>query len=212
MIRSLFLFFAGILGALFSAMVPVRADRNPDFYDDAKPILRMQPGLLRYVQQNFEVRDTGLARIPGDEARKPMPPFIFQARPKGTSGAYFITLLIQPGPIGRILKVVDSSRPHGPPPGMAQPRMQPPPGYPGSEDNSPPDQGGPDQQQPSEPQTPSQNQPPDSKSPPASNSDEPTSATPSGPITSDNDSSAKLPPPPNQAPSLAPPPDAAPSQ
>ena len=190
---------------LFPLALSAYADRDPDFDSDAKPILRMQPGLLRYVEHNFEVRDTGLARIEGDEARHPLPPFIFQARPKGTSGAYFITLLIQPGPIGRILKVVDSSRNSGPPPGMAQPRMQPSPGHQDQENGPPPDQGGnpPDQQQ-----SPQQNQP--SNVPPA-NSDEPTSATPSGPIGSDN-STSKLPPPPNQAPSLAPPPDAAPSQ
>ena len=104
--------------ALLCVALPVRADRNPDFDDDAKPILKMQPHLLDYVRHNFEVRDTGIARIPGDDDRPPQPPFIFKARPRGSSGAFFITLLIQPGPEGRILKVVDPSRAGGRPPGM----------------------------------------------------------------------------------------------
>ncbi len=195
---------------LAAAALQARADRNPDFNDDAKPILRMQPGLLRYVEHTFEVRDTGLARIPGDEGRPPLPPFIFQARPRGASGAYFITLLIQPGPQGRILKVVDSTRPHGRPPGMAPPQggpSGPQDSGPYQPDGSPPP---PPQQAPPAQESP-QNQQPNSTPSDNGSPNEPTSATPSGPIMSDN-SSAKLPPPPNQAPSLAPPPDTAPSQ
>jgi hippurate hydrolase len=200
---------------LAAAALQARADRNPDFNDDAKPILRMQPGLLRYVEHTFEVRDTGLARIPGDEGRPPLPPFIFQARPRGASGAYFITLLIQPGPQGRILKVVDSTRPHGRPPGMAPPTQEPPPqgGPSGPQDSGPYQPDGspppPPQQAPPAQESP-QNQQPNSTPSDNGSPNEPTSSTPSGPIMSDN-SSAKLPPPPNQAPSLAPPPDAAPS-
>ena len=98
--------------ALFTLALPARADHNPNFNNDAKPILRLQPQLLDYVRHNFEVRDTGLARIPGNHDQPPQPPFIFQARPRGSSGPYFIALLIQPGPVGRILKVVDTTRVH----------------------------------------------------------------------------------------------------
>jgi hypothetical protein len=111
-------FFSLRLAAMLLALpLSAGAHQDPDFDADAKPILRMQPHLLEYVRENFEVRDVGLARVPGDEDRKPMPPFIFQARPRGTEGAYFITLLIQPGPQGRILKVIDHSQPNGRPPG-----------------------------------------------------------------------------------------------
>ncbi len=105
--------------ALMLIALPARAHQDPDFDQDAKPILRMQPHLLSYVEHNFEVRDVGLARVPGDEQRHPMPPFIFQARPRGSDGAYFITLLIQPGPQGRILKVIDHTQPNGRPPGLS---------------------------------------------------------------------------------------------
>jgi hypothetical protein len=104
--------------ALMLLALPARAHQDPDFDEDAKPILRLQPHLLSYVEHNFEVRDVGLARVPGDEERHPTPPFIFQARPRGSSGAYFITLLIQPGPQGRILKVIDHTQPNGRPPGL----------------------------------------------------------------------------------------------
>jgi hypothetical protein len=85
----------------------VRADANPDFERDAKPILNSQPGLVQYVHAHFVVKETGVARVPGDGNRPPQPPFIFSARPRGASGPFYLRLLIQPGPGGRVLKVAD---------------------------------------------------------------------------------------------------------
>ena len=70
--------------ALLFTPVLARADANPDFDDDAKPILRMQPGLVSYVRSHFEVKDTGKAKYPGDDDHRPEPPYIFRARPIGS--------------------------------------------------------------------------------------------------------------------------------
>lgn len=174
------------------------ADRNPDFDDDAKPLLRIQPHLLHFVEHTFEVQDTGVARVPGDEHRPPLPPFIFKARPRGTSGAYFITLLIQPGPPGHVLKVVDPTQPHGRFPGLTEPNEAPEP--------SPeePAAASPAIQKPA-PTQPAASQPVTSQpaSPPsASTPSGPTAATPSGPIQDSGNST--------NPPSLAPPPDPSP--
>lgn len=93
--------------ALFLAPLAARADANPDFESDAKPILARQPGLIEYIHSHFEVKETGVARIPGRADMPPQPPFIFNARPKGHSGPFYLALLIQPGPPGRIMKVAD---------------------------------------------------------------------------------------------------------
>jgi len=99
-------FSAALVIGLFAAPVVAWADANPDFDDDAKPILKMQPGLLQYVESRFEVKDTGTAKYPGDDDRRPTPPYIFRARPLGSSGPYNLRLLIQPGTPGHILGVV----------------------------------------------------------------------------------------------------------
>lgn len=98
----------------------------PDFKHDAAAVLRRQPHLIQYVRQNFQVQSTGIARIPGHDTVPPQPPFIFKARPRGSDGPFYITLLIQPGPPGHILKVVDPTQPGGRPPGVAGPTYLPP--------------------------------------------------------------------------------------
>src|SRR5260221_10114117 len=103
-------FFLWTALALFAAPLAAWADTNPDFDDDAKPILRMQPGLLQYVESRFEVKDNGTAKFPGDDNRAPRPPFIFRARPLGAFGPYNLRLLIQPGQPGHILGVVDVTK------------------------------------------------------------------------------------------------------
>jgi hypothetical protein len=182
-----------ILGplALLAAPLAAWADAKPDFDDDAKPILSMQPGLLQYVESKFDVKDTGSAKYPGDDDRRPGPPFIFFARPAGSHGPYNLRLLIQPGPINHILNVVDITRVNqGRPPGApAQPSMA----------NRPPTQ--PPAQAPAEAQAPAPSAPA-----PAPQPSEPTADTPSGPIL---DSGAQAPA--STQPSLAPPPDPAPA-
>ena len=83
------------------------ADRNPDFENDALPILKHQPGLVHYVHTHFVVKETGVAQAPGTGDEAPRPPYIFSAKPRGASGPFYLRLLIQPGPAGHILKVAD---------------------------------------------------------------------------------------------------------
>ena len=118
--------------AFLSAPILARADANPNFDEDAKPILRMQPGLINYVRSHFEVKETGKAKYPGDDDRRPAPPFIFRARAIGSDGPYNLRLLIQPGPAGRILCVVPVGNggpqqmpPQGEPPEVAQGQQSP---------------------------------------------------------------------------------------
>ena len=99
-----------------------RADGNPDFERDAKPILAAQPGLVHYVHSHFVVKETGVARVPGNSGQPPQPPFIFSARPRGVTGPFYLRLLIQPGPEGRILKVADVRQL---PPGLSEPPAAP---------------------------------------------------------------------------------------
>jgi len=181
---------------LFAAPLAAWADANPDFDDDAKPILRMQPGLLQFVESRYEVKDIGTAKYPGDDDRRPGPPFIFRARPLGSSGPYNLRLLIQPGPQGHILGVVDITKVHVTAPGAAP--SQPPVA------NQPPP---PTQTQPP-PQAPAAVSGPSSApsaSTAASQPSEPTADTPSGPIMESGGQG------PSTQPSLAPPPDPAPA-
>ena len=180
-------FSSALLLAFFAAPLAAWADANPDFDDDAKPILRMQPGLLQYVESRFDVKDTGTAKFPGDDDRRPGPPFIFRARPLGSNGPYNLRLLIQPGPQGHILAVVDMAKTHITAPGApSQPSVasQPPP-----------------PQEPA-PQAPSPAAAPSTSGPVQQPPSEPTADTPSGPIM--GNSSA-------QSGGLAPPPDPAPA-
>ena len=189
-------FSSALIVAFLAAPLSAWAHSNPDFDDDAKPILKMQPGLLQYVESRFEVKDTGTAKYPGDDDRRPSPPFIFRARPVGTDGPYNLRLLIQPGPIGHILGVVDVTKVHLPPPGS-------PPSQPAVANQPPP----PAQYQPA-PQTPGPVQEPpvaQAPAPAAQQPSEPTADTPSGPIMG-NGSAA----PSSNSQSLAPPPDPAP--
>lgn len=221
--------------AFLSAPITAWAGSNPDFNEDAKPILRMQPGLLGYVRSHFEVKETGKAKYPGDDDRRPAPPFIFRARPIGSEGPYNIALLIQPGPAGRILCVVP---PAGSAPNGAPPQQMPPQGQPGYAQEPPPQPFQP-QQEPAQAQNPYQPQeaqpayqsptlsqgdvkplPSDNGSQPAQNPapapqqqpapsspSEPTADTPSGPIIPNASSSGTV----NPQQNLAPPPDPAPS-
>ncbi len=198
-----------LVATLSAAPLASWADANPDFDDDAKPILRQQPGLLPYVEHTFDVKETGSAKYPGDDDRRPTPPYIFRARPSGTHGAFNLRLLIQPGQPGHILNVVDitkvhvaeppasgpnvASRPPAPPPASSASRGVQVPELSGGPVDQPPLNGAPSAKAP----VPSTSQP-----------NEPTADTPSGPI---NDSSSN--PGQNPAstqPSLAPPPDPAP--
>jgi hypothetical protein len=162
---------SALLVALLAAPLAAWADANPDFDDDAKPILKMQPGLLHYVQSRFDVKDRGTAKYPGDDDRRPQPPFIFRARPMGSNGPFNLRLLIQPGQPGHILGVVDITRVHmGNPNGPAV-ASQPPPqeGQPYQPQRDEPFQPGPDQAQAQPPQPgPDQSQagpPPDQGQP-----------------------------------------------
>jgi hypothetical protein len=88
----------------------VRADANPSYERDAKPILETQPGLVQYIHAHFVVKETGAACVPGAPGQAPQPPFIFSAKPRGSDGAFYLRLLIQPGPAGHVLKVADIRR------------------------------------------------------------------------------------------------------
>ena len=192
-------FSSAFIVALFALPLAAWADANPDFDDDAKPILKMQPGLLQYVESRFDVKDTGTAKFPGDDDHRPGPPYIFRARPLGSDGPYNLRLLIQPGSPGHILGVVDITKVHVTAPGPA------------------PSQPSVANQPPTQPQLPPQAPAPVSEAPaaqapapsaptPAPQPSEPTADTPSGPIM---DSGSQAPPSSTQ-PSLAPPPDPAP--
>jgi hypothetical protein len=202
--------FPALALALISAPVAAWADANPDFDEDAKPILKAQPGLIQYIQSRFQVKDTGTAKYPGDDDHRPVPPYIFRARPIGSNGPYNLRLLIQPGPPGHILGVVDITKVHITEPGGApsQPAVasQPPPQAPPTpqppEPPQPPPVSAPAQAQAPEPPTP----PPTPSAPasePASQPSEPSADTPSGPIMGNGSPSSGQP-------SLAPPPDPAP--
>jgi hypothetical protein len=203
--------FSALLVAFLAAPSVARADANPSFEDDAVPILRHQPGLLQYVESRFEVKDTGTAKYPGDDDRPPAPPFIFKARAMGSHGSYNLRLLVQPGPVGHILGVVDMNKVHLNPPGSPSsgPSVanQPPPQEP-SQPSAAPAQQNPSAQVPELSQPPVTQQPPLNQQPPAQQQpapqqpNEPTADTPSGPIM---DSGAS-----NGAQNLAPPPDPAP--
>ena len=147
----------------------VRADRPPDFETDAKPIIAHQPGLLAYIHKHFEIKETGIAAR-GNGDQPPQPPFIFNARPRGQSGPFYLRLLIQPGPPGQIMKVADIRK--------IQPGAQPPP-----EAESEPAVGSapPPQSAPPEPAQSSET-PVGSQEPAPSSPSSPTAATPSGPI------------------------------
>jgi hypothetical protein len=197
--HGLFFFPLTLLAALFALPLAARADAKPDFDDDAKPILKMQPGLLEYVESRFEVKDTGTAKYPGDDDHRPGPPYIFRARPLGSEGPYNLRLLIQPGPAGHILGVVDITKVHVAPPGgpssSEPPVASPPP------PQAPAEAPAPAYEAPPAPQTPAPTAPA-AAGPPS----EPTADTPSGPI---QDSGSQAPS--SDQPSLAPPPDPAPA-
>lgn len=217
------LILSSALLALLAAPVVAWADANPDFDDDAKPILSMQPGLLQYVESRFDVKDTGTAKYPGDDDRRPAPPYIFRARPVGSHGPYNLRLLIQPGQPGHILGVVDITKVHLNPNGPAvashapaphvprdQPFTQPAPSPAPSATQIPELSAGPVDKQlpPPQPDQPATSGPVQSTVPhqqaPASQPTEPTADTPSGPIMDNNSNNSGQP-------SLQPPPDPAPA-
>jgi hypothetical protein len=163
--RLLLPLIALLIGPLVS-----RADASADFERDAKPILARQPGLIDYIHAHFDVKESGLARVPGDGNAPPRPPFIFSARPKGHSGPFYLRLLIQPGAPGRILRVADIRKL---PPGETPPGEETASAPPGEAPASSPTPSSP------RPASPSTNPVGASTSAPAS---EPGSDTPSGPV------------------------------
>ena len=206
-----------LLTALLAAPVAAWADANPDFDDDAKPILQMQPGLLNYVESRFDVKDTGTAKYPGDDDHRPAPPYIFRARPVGSHGPYNLRLLIQPGEPGHILGVVDITKAHlsnpgGPSSGPAvairapsqlEPQQPPPQQQPAHTAVQIPElSSSPVEQQPAPAQQPAAKQQAPAKAP-----TEPTADTPSGPILDSNSQGSSN----SGQPSLQPPPDPAPA-
>jgi hypothetical protein len=192
--------FLAPLGAFLLLTAPVWADHDPDFDEDAMPILEQQPHLVDYVHTHYDVKNPGEAKIPGDAQHPPGPPFIFQARPRHSSGPFYLRLLIQPGAPGHILKVVDMRNVHLPAPGDVpanEPASQGPPGAPPAQP----------QEQPAA-TAPAPTSPAATTPPPATGSSTQgvTSATPSGPIrdsgsgASTGSSNTDLAPPPDPAP------------
>jgi hypothetical protein len=201
-----------VLG-LAAAPLVARAAGRADFDDDAKPILRMQPGLVQYVETHFDVKDTGQAKYPGDDDHRPGPPYIFRARPRGSDGPYTLLLLIQPGPPGRILGVVDSTKLHAAPP-AGQPQPPEVAEAPQQQPYQSPtlNQGdvkplSPDNQQPAQNPAPAPQQPAATPNAPTADTPSgPTADTPSGPIMPNSPTGTA-----NPQQNLAPPPDPAPS-
>src|ERR1039458_6895894 len=105
-------FTSALIVALVAAPLAPWAGARPDFDDDAKPILRVQPNLIQEVESRYEVKDSGTAKYPGDDDHRALPPYIFAARRRGSNGPFNLRLLIQPGPPGRILRVVDIAKVH----------------------------------------------------------------------------------------------------
>jgi hypothetical protein len=106
-----FSFLACTAAVLVTGSLCAKADTKPNFDDDAKPILNQQPGLIQFVESRFQVKDTGIAKYPGNDDHAPVPPYIFRARERGSNGPYNLRLLIQPGPPGHILGIVKDSTP-----------------------------------------------------------------------------------------------------
>jgi hypothetical protein len=176
---------------------PAWADRNPDFDEDATPILERQPHLVDYVHAHYDVKNPGEAKIPGDDSHPPGPPFIFQARPRHSSGPFYLRLLVQPGAPGHILKVVDMRNVRPPVPNGApasEPASQAPVGAPPVQ---PPEQAAASASAPASPST---------APAPDDSTQGITSATPSGPVKSSGSnatpagSNTDLTPPPDPAP------------
>ncbi len=196
------------LTALIAAPLAAWAGARPDFDDDAKPILRMQPGLLQYVESRFDVKDTGTAKYPGDDDRPPRPPFIFRARPLGSHGPFNLRLLIQPGAPGHVLGIVDMNKVRlgSPASSASQPAVT----------SQPPSQPQPPPQPQPAPQTPGPvMEPPVAQAPapptpaPSRQPSEPTADTPSGPIMEPGGQGSSSTPSSTQP--LTPPPDPAPA-
>jgi hypothetical protein len=167
--------FHALAATLLALPAVAWADRNPDFENDALPILRHQPGLARYVHAHYVVQETGVAQVPGTDSAPPQPPYIFSAKPRGASGPFYLRLLIQPGPAGHILKVADIRRL----PGSVPPQET----VPGEAVPTAPAEAAPAQPAPEEPASnPSPAPAEDNTATAPSSSTQPTASTPSGPI------------------------------
>ena len=87
-----------IAAALFFSIASARAGGSISFQDDAIPLLRRQPALLQFVQQTLDISPTGwglrLGHDFGDRVGTRVPPFRFEARPKGQKGPYTLLLII----------------------------------------------------------------------------------------------------------------------
>jgi hypothetical protein len=68
------------------------------FEENAVPLLRTEPELLRFVRQSLDVARVGdgvrLGRGFGDRQGSRVTPFTFEARPKGTNGPFTLLLII----------------------------------------------------------------------------------------------------------------------
>jgi len=86
--------FLILLASSFSAL----AGGSVGYEERAIPLLRTQPDLLRFVQQSLDVAPVGwgvrLGRDFGDRVGERIPPFHFEARPKGHKGPYTLVLTI----------------------------------------------------------------------------------------------------------------------
>lgn len=183
-----------VLGTFALLPGSVWAGGNPDFDQDAIPILDRQSHLVEFVHNHYDVKGMGEAKVPGNENHAPEPPYIFEARPLHSDGPFYLRLLIQPGPPGRILKVVDIRKVHfhetaSPRPNPATPPLAGTASRPAAAPSNPPSPAGSTGASPAEP----------------------TSETPSGPI-KDSTSDASGPAPKDSGkPALTPPPDPAPA-
>ena len=68
------------------------------FEDQAVPLLRREPELLRFVRDSLEVARVGgavrLGKDFGERVGERITPFTFEARPKGSDGPYTLLLII----------------------------------------------------------------------------------------------------------------------
>jgi len=98
------LFAAAFVSACL--VVSAYAEGSITFADDALPVLRREPELLKFVQQSLDVAPGGwgvrLGRDFGADVGKRIPPFSFEARPKGQKGPYTLLLVINDPETGMV--------------------------------------------------------------------------------------------------------------
>ena len=70
------------------------------FLSDIEPLLNQQPALWHAIKEGFDLRNVGLAPRIGLKQNKELhgsriAPYTFDAKPKGSSGAYIFTVTIE---------------------------------------------------------------------------------------------------------------------